>query len=129
MSEQQRLIALLEEMKMVNEEIRDELRTISAFCTPVPESDLENVPGSGSPGRQFYEFHKVGDMFVLKTKNPLLDDQDAMQLLKISSRTLRRRRANKVFPFTQQEGKFYYRYEDLIRSTKPKKRTSKPKKK
>lgn len=45
---------------------------------------------------------------------PPLDNQQVMQLLKISPRTLIRRRHDGTIPSTQIKGKFYYRESDIM---------------
>ncbi|MCD9855559.1 helix-turn-helix domain-containing protein [Epilithonimonas sp. JDS] len=50
----------------------------------------------------------------------LLDNQDVLQLLKISSRSLQRYRTNKKLPYYTISGKLYYKLSDvhqLIRSS------------
>ncbi|MFZ4929114.1 helix-turn-helix domain-containing protein [Chryseobacterium sp. Mn2064] len=43
----------------------------------------------------------------------LLDNQDVLQLLKISSRTLQRYRSNKIIPYYSISGKLYYKLSDV----------------
>ena len=42
-----------------------------------------------------------------------LDNQDVMQMLKISESTLRRRRIEGSIPSTRIKGKYYYKVEDI----------------
>lgn len=56
---------------------------------------------------------------ILEVVNPnenkeILDNQDVMQLLNISSRTLRNYRDQGIMPFSKIEGKIYYKMKDLI---------------
>ncbi|MCK9205571.1 MAG: helix-turn-helix domain-containing protein [Salinivirgaceae bacterium] len=43
-----------------------------------------------------------------------LDNQDVMQILHISPRTLQTLRANGTLPFSRIKGKFYYKVSDLV---------------
>lgn len=56
---------------------------------------------------------------MLEVVNPnenkeILDNQDVMQLLNISSRTLQNYRDQGIMPFSKIEGKIYYKMKDLI---------------
>jgi hypothetical protein len=48
-----------------------------------------------------------------KLKDTWLDNQDVMQALHISKRTLQTFRTNGVIPFSKIQGKFYYKEEDI----------------
>ena len=52
-----------------------------------------------------------------KADNPLkdkwLDNQDVMQLLKVSKRTLHTYRAEKILPYAQVGNKIYYKAKDI----------------
>ena len=112
---EERIIELFEKNLKINEEILTDLRKLTACLVPGKESD---APLSSDNDPKLYNVLKLGNMIVFKPGQEWLDDQEVMQLLKISSRTLRRRRAKKVFPFKKQEGKFYYKLSDLFQDTK-----------
>ncbi|MCL7753313.1 helix-turn-helix domain-containing protein [Polaribacter sp. Z022] len=49
-----------------------------------------------------------------KLKDTWLDNQDVMQTLHISKRTLQTFRTNGIIPFSKIQGKFYYKEADII---------------
>lgn len=46
-------------------------------------------------------------------KNTWIDNQDVMQMLHISQRTLQTLRSNGTIPFSKIQGKFYYKVADI----------------
>tara|TARA_R110002033_G_scaffold106718_1_gene153555 strand:- start:30 stop:326 length:297 start_codon:yes stop_codon:yes gene_type:complete len=50
---------------------------------------------------------------VERLKDSWLDNQDVLQMLHISKRTLQTLRANGTLPFSRIKGKFYYKVSDI----------------
>lgn len=50
---------------------------------------------------------------VERLKNTWIDNQDVMQMLHISTRTLQTLRTNGTIPFSKIRGKFYYKVSDI----------------
>ncbi len=50
---------------------------------------------------------------VERLKNTWIDNQDVMQMLHISQRTLQTLRSNGTIPYSRLRGKFYYKVADI----------------
>lgn len=59
------------------------------------------------------EIQKRLDGFEKKESKEILDNQDVMQLLNISPRTLQNYRNQGVIPYSKIEGKIYYKMKDI----------------
>lgn len=59
------------------------------------------------------QMHKNQSRFIEVDGEQLLDNQDVLQLLKISSRSLQRYRTDKKLPYYTISGKLYYKLSDV----------------
>ena len=71
------------------------------------DHELESINGKLDLMLNSTQPNRVGE------KDILLDNQEIMQKLHISERTLRRLRELHIIPFTKVSGKFYYRESDV----------------
>lgn len=66
--------------------------------------------------RQLREIRSEIEKIKLEPQPELMDNQDAMQMLKVSSRTLQNYRDLGILPYSKFEGKIYYKRSEIMRA-------------